>query len=130
MHYTAEIVSKGKQKMLFGKCLHFYQGFVNEPRIDWWNILEQYFGQPVVSVRQSGRPSWDEIIVLLADGSIATDGKCLLDYDSETDLESVLSDIFREAENDEYEMFESYMPGPKCSNDVWTAVVNWVREAY
>ena len=65
MNYTAKIVSKEEQKKLFGKCLHFHQGFVNEPRIDWWNILELNFGQPIVLVR----PAWDNIIVLLADGS-------------------------------------------------------------
>lgn len=67
MHYTAKIVSEEEQKKLFGKPhLHFYLGFVNEPRVDWWNILEKNFGQPVVLVR----PAWKNIIVLLADGSI------------------------------------------------------------
>lgn len=125
MNYTAKIVSKEEQKKLFGKCLHFRQGFVNEPRIDWWNILELNFGQPIVLVR----PAWDNIIVLLADGSIVGE-KRILDYRSVSDLEYVLSDIFREAENDEYEVFESYAPGVNCPNEVWNAVVKWIYEKY
>ena len=126
MHYTAKIVSEEEQKKLFGKPhLHFYQGFVNEPRVDWLNILGKNFGQPVVLIR----PAWKNIIVLLADGSIS-DGKRFLDYESESDLEFVLSDIFKEAQNDEYEVFESYAPGPKCPSEVWDAVREWVSENY
>ena len=70
------------------------------------------------------------IIVSLADGSIAADDKRLLDYNSESDLKSVLSDIFKEADNDEYEVFESYAPGPKCPGSVWDTIVEWVHEFY
>lgn len=75
------------------------------------------------------RPAWDNIIVLLADGSIVGE-KRILDYRSVSDLEYVLSDIFREAENDEYEVFESYAPGVNCPNEVWNAVVKWIYEKY
>lgn len=126
MQYTTKTISKDEQIKLFGRPLRFSHEFVDEQRIDWWNILDRHFGQPVVMVRPAG----DQIIVSLADGSIAADDKRLLDYNSESDLKSVLSDIFKEADNDEYEVFESYAPGPKCSGFVWDTIVEWVHEFY
>ena len=126
MQYTTKTISKDEQIKLFGRPLRFSYEFVDEQRIDWWNILDRHFGQPVVMVRPAG----DQIIVSLADGSIAADDKRLLDYNSESDLKSVLSDIFKEADNDEYEVFESYAPGPKCSGSVWDTIVEWVHEFY
>lgn len=126
MQYTTKTISKDEQIKLFGRPLRFSHEFVDEQRIDWWNILDRHFGQPVVMVRPAG----DQIIVSLADGSIAADDKRLLDYNSESDLKSVLSDIFKEADNDEYEVFESYAPGPKCSGSVWDTIVEWVHEFY
>lgn len=126
MQYTTKNISKDEQIKLFGRPLRFSYEFVDEQRIDWWNILDRHFGQPVVMVRPAG----NQIIVSLADGSIAADDKRLLDYNSESDLKSVLSDIFKEADNDEYEVFESYAPGPKCSGSVWDTIVEWVHEFY
>ena len=126
MQYTTKTISKDEQIKLFGRQLRLSHEFVDEQRIDWWNILDRHFGQPVVMVRPAG----DQIIVSLADGSIAADDKRLLDYNSESDLKSVLSDIFKEADNDEYEVFESYAPGPKCPGSVWDAIVEWVHEFY
>jgi hypothetical protein len=126
MQYTTKTISKDEQIKLFGRPLRFSYEFVDEQRIDWWNILDRHFGQPVVMVRPAG----NQIIVSLADGSIAADDKRLLDYNSESDLKSVLSDIFKEADNDEYEVFESYAPGPKCSGSVWDTIVEWVHEFY
>ena len=126
MQYTTKTISKDEQIKLFGRPLRFSYEFVDEQRIDWWNILDRHFGQPVVMVRPAG----NQIIVSLADGSIAADYKRLLDYNSESDLKSVLSDIFKEADNDEYEVFESYAPGPKCPGSVWDTIVEWVHEFY
>lgn len=126
MQYTTKTISKDEQIKLFGRPLRFSYEFVDEQRIDWWNILDRHFGQPVVMVRPAG----NQIIVSLADGSIAADDKRLLDYNSESDLKSVLSDIFKEADNDEYEVFESYAPGPKCPGSVWDTIVEWVHEFY
>ena len=126
MQYTTKTISKDEQIKLFGRPLRFSHEFVDEQRIDWWNILDRHLGQPVVMVRPAG----DQIIVSLADGSIAADDKRLLDYNSESDLKSVLSDIFKEADNDEYEVFESYAPGPKCPGSVWDTIVEWVHEFY
>lgn len=126
MQYTTKTISKDEQIKLFGRPLRFSYEFVDEQRIDWWNILDRHFEQPVVMVRPAG----NQIIVSLADGSIAADDKRLLDYNSESDLKSVLSDIFKEADNDEYEVFESYAPGPKCSGSVWDTIVEWVHEFY
>lgn len=126
MQYTTKTISKDEQIKLFGRPLRFSYEFVDEQRIDWWNILDRHFEQPVVMVRPAG----NQIIVSLADGSIAADDKRLLDYNSESDLKSVLSDIFKEADNDEYEVFESYAPGPKCPGSVWDTIVEWVHEFY
>lgn len=122
------ILSKDDQMKIFGKTLSFRDGFVNEPKLDWWNILEEHFHRPIISVRQSGRESWDEIFVFMAQGWISTDGIRILDYDNEHDLEKVLMDIFCEAENDEYEVFEQYKGN--CSKKVWDNVAKWVHSVY
>lgn len=125
--YDTFILSKDEQKRLFGKVLEFNNGFVSEPRIDWWNILEDYLCQPVVSVRPSGRESWNEIIVMCAKGFIKN-SIAYLDYNTLDDFQTVLTDIFNESENDEYEVFESYKG--TCSKKLWKQVEAWVHEEY
>ena len=125
--YDTVILSKDEQKKLFGKELEFNNGFVSEPRIDWWNILEDYLCQPVVSVRPSGRESWNEIIVMCAKGFIKN-SIAYLNYNTLEDFQTVLTDIFNEAENDEYEVFESY--NGTCSKKLWKQVEDWVHKIY
>ena len=63
-----------------------------------------------------------------AKGWIKSNGKVVLDYDTAEAIESVLSDIFVEAENDEYEVFESYEAA--CTKKVWESVKEWVHKNY
>lgn len=125
--YEIVILDGIDQKKIFGKKLSFRNGFVNEPIIDYHNVLESYLCQPVVSVRQSGRDSCDEIIVVLAKGWIKN-GKVVLDYDNAEDIKDVLTDIFTECENDEYEVFDFYES--TCSKKVWASVKRWVHDTY
>lgn len=124
--YDAVILSDTEQMHLFGKKLSFRNGFIAEDRIDWWAILEDYLQRPVVSVRPSGRESWNEIIVLCAKGFLK-DSLTYLDYDNLDDYKTVLSDIFSEADNDEYEVFTYYRG---CYPKIWKQVEEWVCEVY
>ena len=89
--------------------------------------LEKYLKEPIVSVRPSGRDSWDEIIVLTANGYI-DDDKIVLDYKTADEIIEVLSDIFMEADNDEYEVFEHY--SATCSNQEWQKVNQYIHEKF
>lgn len=128
-HYDAIILNKDDQIRIFGKCLEFnHDGFVDEPRLDWWGILEEDLEKPVVSVKRFGAESWNEIIVLVAQGWIREDKQRVLNYGTAAKIESVLKDIFTEAENDEYEVFEYYTAA--CSKEEWDRVVKWVHDTY
>lgn len=128
-HYDAIILNKDDQIRIFGKCLEFnHDGFVDEPRLDWWGILEEHFNKPVVSVKRFGAESWNEIIVLMAEGHVYKGNRHVLYYGSAEKIESVLRDIFTEAENDEYEVFENYTA--VCSKEEWDRVVKWIHETY
>ena len=65
---------------------------------------------------------------MLAKGWIKSDGKVVLDYDTAEAIENVLSDIFAEAENDEYEVFDSYEAA--CTKKEWESVKEWVHKNY
>lgn len=128
-HYDAIILNKDDQIRIFEKCLEFNNdGFVDEPRLDWWGILEEHFNKPVVSVKRFGAESWNEIIVLMAEGHVYKGNRHVLYYGSAEKIESVLRDIFTEAENDEHEVFENYTA--VCSKEEWDRVVKWIHETY
>lgn len=83
--YETIILSEEDQKKIFGKTLTFKNGFVDEPKLDWWNLLETYWVQPLVSIRPSGRESWNEIIAIFAKGFINRDNTRVLDYGYNTE---------------------------------------------
>lgn len=127
--YEALILNKDEQMRIFGKCLEFnHDGYVDEPRLDWWGILEEHFNKPVVSVKRFGAESRNEIIVLMAEGHTYKGNQHVLYYGSAEKIESVLKDIFAEAENDEYEVFEHYTAA--CSKEEWESVKEWVHKNY
>lgn len=128
--YNARIINKDEIRKIFNmnRDFVFSNGFAAENRIDWWGILEKYLNEPVISVRPSGRTGWNEIIILTANGYIKPDGSCVLDYKTKDELTTVLTDIFAEADNDEYEVFEQYLA--TCSDEVWNEVNKWVHETY
>lgn len=125
--YTALILNEEDQKSIIGKRLTFSDGFVNGPKVDWWNTLQTYYNMPLVSVRPSGRESWNEIICIFAKGWIQNN-KVVLDYSDESEIKDVLMDIFQEADNDEYEVFDYYMAS--CSSEVWEHVTDWVHTVW
>lgn len=98
-------------------------GFLKNRR-DWWGLLEKKFDCPVISIRPSGRKSWNEIMLIYASGYIR-DGICYLYGDFET-CKSLLSDIFVEADNDELEVFKLYR-FPNLNSKQWMALSEWVE---
>ena len=126
-NYNAIIMSQNTIKNILGEELVFHNGFVSNKEIDWWGKLEIYLNKPIVSIRPSGRESWEEVIILYANGYIQGNYR-ILDYQTEEELTSVLYDIFCEAENDEYEVFESYQS--TCKKSVWDDVKKWVQRVY
>ena len=91
---------------------------------DFWNGIEVMLNRPIVSIRPSGRDGWDEVLVLLAKGYLEGE-KRVLDYQTQDELETVLTDIFRECTNDEYEVFWHYRS--TCPDEVWKAIDEWVH---
>lgn len=126
--YDVVVLDEYEQKELFGRELSFLNGFVQEPRLDYEQRLANKFNRPVVSVRPSGRESWNEILVFLAKGYIDDDGMFVLDYKTADELETILADIFMEEENDEYEVFEFFKS--TCDTQTWNQVKKWVHETY
>ena len=73
---------------------------------DWWNSLQRAIGEPLVSVRPSGRISNREILVLCANGSI---GKKRISVFGDLDYcKDFLKDVFKETGRNEREMFLFY----------------------
>lgn len=127
--YETFVLGRQDQKRLFGHLLNVTNGFVSEPDIDWWNILEYHLCKPVVSVRPSGRPGWNEILVLTADGFIdEKNEKTVLDYKTFEELITVLANIFVEIDTNEKEVLSHYTA--TCSKEVWKSVEEWVSENY
>lgn len=127
--YETFVLGRQDQKKLFGHLLNVVNGFVSEPDIDWWKILEYHLCKPVVSVRPSGRPGWSEILVLTADGFIdEKNEKVVLDYKTFEELIIVLANIFVETDTDEKEVLSCYTA--TCNEEVWKSVKEWVSENY
>lgn len=129
--YDAAIISMDYLQEKFGETMLFSNGFYNEnvTETDFWNELELILNQPIVSIRPSGRESWNEIIVLMAKGWIdKEDQRRVLDYSEQGELEDVLIDIFDEWSIDEYEVFEHFKS--TCSKEVWDAVDEWVHTTW
>lgn len=130
MIYEAALIEQSVIEKKFGQKIKFTEGGFMDDGIgtpDFWNLLEEEFNRPIVSVRPSGRDGLDEVLVLLAKGYL--DGKTrVLDYQTQDELETVLIDIFRECTNDEYEVFWHYKS--TCPDEVWKAVDEWVHDTW
>ena len=127
--YNAIIIDQSELQENFGETMKFHNGFMDEHenKTDFWNELEIMLNQPIVSIRPSGRESWNEIIVLCANGYIDGDYR-VLDYSEAGELEDVLIDIFNEFSVDEYEVFCHYKS--TCSEEVWKEIEEWVHETW
>lgn len=127
MQYDLVIMQQREVEKVLGERIEFLDGFVRNQKVDWWGELEKYLGKIIVSVRPSGRPGWDEVLIVCAKGTIKNN-KHILDYPTVEEIKDVLHDIFCEAENDEYEVFESY--SATCPKMEWKKVEEWVKETY
>lgn len=128
--YDAVILNKSQMQELFGSSEKIFRsdGFlVNQEKV--LDVLEEHLKQPVVSVRGSARETWDEVIVLMAKGRIRDDNMCELDYADINEIKSVLTNIFIESSVDEYEVFENFVPSPRCES-IWDEVSAWVHEEW
>lgn len=110
------------------KC--FRDGYLIPDREDVRDSLESAYQMPVLSIRKgrtdSRNPDRFEVIILFANGYISKDGKRVLNYDSEATLKQAFSDIQRETFADRDELIENFIPGPKCSEEVWNSTINWL----
>ena len=127
--YNCAVFTQKEIKALCGKEIIFKNGFpqyYKKDSPDYWNILEEHIGAPVISIREDGRYGWNEVIVLFADGYLDGDKRII-----EGDLAYIikcLQDIFTEAENDECEVFEWY--DFKTDESTKESVLNWMRSEY
>ncbi len=84
----------------------FQNGFCHMPKVDWWGKLEEYLLVPVISVRKDLRTSWKELFIITADVYLKNNIRHL--KGSLEEIKDILQEIFMEADNDEYEVFDSY----------------------
>lgn len=131
-NYEVVIIGQNELQKRFGEKLIFTEnGFLDSSirtKTDFYGELEKLLNRPIVSIRPSGRPEWDEVLVLLAKGYIREDGVSVLDYDNAEDIKTVLLDILQDNETDEYEVFDCY--AGTCSDEVWREVNAWVHEIW
>ena len=127
--YDCYIFSNVEVAALCGKPVEFEKGFMTNKakNPDWLNILERHIGKPIVSIRNTDRESWKEILVLCANGHLTDDGTPVLcgtlDY-----LKVVLADIFMEADNDEYEVFDCFQF--EIKNGTYKELCDYVHEVW
>lgn len=125
-NYDVTIISNEEFAKITGQQPDFKDGFIVND-CDWWEALEKYLNRPVISVRPSGRESWHEVLILTTDGRVLQNGTSIkgnIKY-----VERVLSDIFMEAENDEYEFFHNYV-FPDLSANELAELKEWLYENY
>ena len=127
MKYNAHIISYDTFKGITGEMPVFQEGFLVN-RGDWHECLERYLNQAIISVRPSGRKSWNEIIVITTDGYIKPDGKIVL-HGTLEECKQILADIFMEADNDEYEVFTFYEFENLSKNEV-KQLTRWIHKVY
>lgn len=109
-----------------GQQPDFKDGFIAND-CDWWGALEKYLNKPVISIRPSGRESWHEVLILTTDGEVLQTDTAIkgnIEY-----VKRVLSDIFMEIEDDEYEVFHDYV-FPDLSAEELAELKEWLYENY
>lgn len=92
---------------------------------DWWNSLQRAIGEPLVSVRPSGRIANREILVLCANGTV---GKKRISVFGDLDYcKDFLKDVFKETGRNEHEMFLFYK-FPDLSKKEKHLLTEWVLD--
>ena len=128
-NYGAIILPQYEVKKICGEEISFtIKGFISKTNApDYWNILENHFQVPIVSIRPSGRDSWKEVIILYANGYITKDKKlCIVgDYDY---IVKSMCQIFAEMENDELEVLSNYKF--KASTKDLIKVNKWIKDRF
>lgn len=125
-NYDVTIMSNEEFAKITGQQPVFKDGFIAND-CDWWGALEKYLNRPVISIRPSGRECWREVLILTTDGEVLQTDTAIkgnIKY-----VERVLSDIFMEAENDEYEVFCNYV-FPDLSAEELVELKEWLYENY
>lgn len=125
-NYDVTIMSNEEFAKITGQQPDFKDGFIAND-CDWWGALEKYLNRPVISIRPSERESWHEVLILTTDGGVLQNGTAIkgnIKY-----VERVLSDIFMEADNDEYEVFCNYV-FPDLSAEELAELKEWLYENY
>lgn len=125
-NYDVTIISNEEFAKITGQQPDFKDGFIVND-CDWWGALEKHLNRPIISVRPSGRESWHEVLILTTNGRVLQNGTSIkgnIKY-----VKRVLSDIFMEAENDEYEVFHNYV-FPDLSVNELAELKEWLYENY
>lgn len=125
-NYDVTIMSNDEFGKITGQQPDFKDGFIAND-CDWWGALEKYLNKPVISIRPSGRESWHEILILTTDGEVLQTDTAIkgnIEY-----VKRVLSDIFMEIEDDEYEVFHDYV-FPDLSAEELAELKEWLYENY
>lgn len=121
------IITEQEFKEIVGSEAHFHDGFIDMPHTDWWGKLEEHLQVPVISVRQDRRIGWQEIFVIITDGYLKNNIRHL---NGELDeIKEILQDIFMEAENDEYEVFDCFAFDNLSESEV-EELRDWLYENY
>lgn len=125
-NYDVTIMSNDEFGKITGQQPDFKDGFIAND-CDWWGALEKYLNKPVISIRPSGRESWHEVLILTTDGEVLQTDTAIkgnIEY-----VKRVLSDIFMEIEDDEYEVFHDYV-FPDLSAEELAELKEWLYENY
>lgn len=125
-NYDVTIMSNDEFGKITGQQPDFKDGFIAND-CDWWGALEKCLNRPVISVRPSGRESWHEVLILTTDGEVLQTDTAIkgnIEY-----VKRVLSDIFMEIEDDEYEVFHDYV-FPDLSANELEKLKEWLYENY
>lgn len=128
-NYGCIILPQYEVKKICGREISFtdngFVSYVNAP--DYWNLLENHFQVPIVSIRPSGRGSWNEVIILYANGYMTKEKKLCIVGDYDYIIKS-LGQIFSEMGNDELEVLSAYTF--KSSKKDLKKINKWIKNRF
>lgn len=129
--YKAYIISYEQlKKWNISTNIAFRNGFLidSNSKSCIWNSIQEHLKEPIVSIRPSGRTSWNELLVFCANGYVREDGIHVLQYNSVEEYKTVLQDIFSEFSVDELEVTEWYEY--QCSEEIKEEILKWIKETF
>lgn len=127
-NYDVFILNKSEFYSLVKKYPEFDKiGFLKQ-NIDYQLPLSIHFKKPVISVRPSGRSSWEEVLILCAKEGYMQNDTAVLCYQTVEEFKNIFMDIFLESDANEMEVFEQYKLD--CPKEVKEKIRVWVKEVF